>query len=1047
MKSPLNTIKLAFSNRPRYQKVAITCSVLYLLFIILLGLIVPFIAIKQAPKSLSTLLGRQVSIEAIKVNPFSFELSIENINIAEADSTSPFVHINHVSTDIMVWQSIFNLDISLDYLTIDGTNLALTRFNSLSAKETSSKTPYAFNFSDILTTIAQNTTQQPESNPPQDNNEQAINLNINTFSFTNATLNVRDDVTDTSLSYDNIKATLEQFSTAAQLNTSPESNKFSFTLDDNQTGKVALNGQIQLDPLVLNGQLDVNTLSATPYWNLVDSLFEATLTSADINLHAEFSLNQASKEQPIETTLANTRFSIEHINAKDSHRNIASIGLIALDGINVSTSQRELLIDELQTNNADFWLTVEPEKINLVKLFSPRLEQLADILGMNHNEDKATSSDKATENKTHSTTEASPWLVTLNKLTLSEYKIEATESVANKVENYWLLSGLTFSSEQIKSDLSVPINYQFGVDINNQSRFDSTGVFDANMVTLEADIDYNNVNLVKLQPYISPFMNITLESGLFHTKGHVSADAEDKLVYNGEASVIDLKIKDNLIKQPLLNWQAMTINELIFDKTAKSLSIDQILFDTLFSRLIISEDRSTNIADLIVTPKQSHEGQDAADKSPQESPDVATQITTATNAAEAETATESESFKLSINKIAFKDSSAFFADNSLTPNFASGIEQLNGEITQLSTNPDTRASVDLAGKIDKYAPVTLKGDLNPLLANPYLDLNLAFNKVELTSINPYSGTYAGYYIDKGQLSLALKYQLEDNQLVGSNHLVIDQLKLGKPTDSSLATSLPITLAIALLQDRHGVIDLGVDVDGDLDSPSFSIGSIVMTAITNVITKAITAPFSLLAGLVGGDEEMDKVSFEFGEAVINDEQQTTLSTLANALNDRPLLMLNVKGGVNLASDQQALQVKTLHAKLAEIAQLPIESLPADLSASNYPQQGALAEALVVLYQTELQLDPLLIQQTIKQENPEITQEDLQTRWYIALYNFTVNNQNITEAKLGDLAQQRAKAVKTYLVEQAMIEPSRIFLLESRVHMDQTDALATLTLDAN
>ncbi|MEZ9369106.1 DUF748 domain-containing protein [Shewanella sp. 10N.286.51.B2] len=1053
MKSSLKALTLAFKQRPRYQKIVIYTAMLYLIFVMILGLLIPFIATKQLPKSLSALLGRDVSIEAIKINPFSFELSVDNINIAEDDTANTFMHINHIATDIMVWKSLFNLDVSLDYLTIDGTDVALARFAS---SANGSNSAYQYNFSDIVTTLANNSID--EEVKPEPNDSDPISFNINNFTFANANIKITDAITDSALSYNEISILLKQFSTTALLDSSTNANQFSLKLDDNQTGKITLNGQVQLSPLIVNGQLDVNSLSVTPYWRLVDSLFEASLTSADIKLNSTFLITQKSPDTPIEVSLTNTDFALKNLTAKDANRNVASIGLLALNGITVSTAKRSIDINELQTNNADFWLTAAPENINFVNLFSPKLEQLEHILGTS--EPAANSTINAPKNantdviEPNSNTESEPqWLVTLNKLNLSDYKIEVTESVATELENYWLFSGLSLSTEQFKSDLSLPLSYQLGVDINNQSRIDSSGQFDAKNINLEAELDYQNASLAKLQPYISPFMNITLESGFFSTKGHISADTKDKLIYQGQASIIDLKIKDNLLKQPLLNWQAMTVSELKFDQHAKSLSIDEILFDTLFSRLIIAEDRSTNIADLVVSQVQPADSTIVTEAAPETAPaetalssnnEAKAQI----NAQVATSDTTEAAFNLSINRVAFKDSSAFFADNSLTPNFASGIEQLNGEITQLSSNPDTRASVDLAGKIDKYAPVTLKGDVNPLLANPYLDLNLAFNKVELTSVNPYSGTYAGYYIDKGQLSLALNYQLENNQLVGSNHLVIDQLQLGKPTDSSLATSLPITLAIALLQDRHGVIDLGVDVDGDLDSPSFSIGGIVMTAITNVITKAITAPFSLLAGLVGGDDdEMDKIAFDYGQFDITDKQQSTLTSLAKALNDRPLLKLNVRGDVDLVNDQQALQVQQLHQKLAQLAQIPAEELPADLSASQYPQQGPLTDTLIALYQSDLQLDPQLIKQAISEEHPQIDSVELQTRWHIALYNFTLNQQDISEDELGELAQQRANAVKTFLVEQAQIDPSRVFILESRVNTDKNAALATLSLDAN
>jgi len=196
---------------------------------------------------------------------------------------------------------------------------------------------------------------------------------------------------------------------------------------------------------------------------------------------------------------------------------------------------------------------------------------------------------------------------------------------------------------------------------------------------------------------------------------------------------------------------------------------------------MITEDKRTNIGELIRaeplgdnSAAQSQTKQSQANEAPQQT--AAKEKNTAKTAAD-------KAFKLDIGSIAIKSGSAYFADNSLTPNFASGIEGLEGKISHLSSTPGTKASVDIKGKIDKYAPVTLRGEVNPLLEKPYLDLDLVFKSVELTSVNPYSGTYAGYYIDKGQLSLALNYQLEDNQLKGDNHLVIDQLKLGKPSDS------------------------------------------------------------------------------------------------------------------------------------------------------------------------------------------------------------------------------------------------------------------------
>ena len=634
--------------------------------------------------------------------------------------------------------------------------------------------------------------------------------------------------------------------------------------------------------------------------------------------------------------------------------------------------------------------------------------------------------------------------MTLNKISIAEYLVDLGEGIASDNIILWQIGPIDISTGIVKSDLSTPIDYQLSAGINAQSLLTSVGQIDAVAQTVDADIDFSNMLLSRLQPYIAPYINMTIEDGMFSTKGRLHADAKDMLTYSGSANISQLHINDNVLKQPLLTWETMDINQLAFDRQQAKIDIDEINFDTLFSRLIISADRTTNISALINTTDTATPPKQVGVKPSNARATSADEAAVLSAGNESPATAKPAQMQLNINKIGFKDSSAFFADNSLTPNFASGIEMLNGQITNLSSNPETTASVDLTGKIDKYAPVTLKGDVNPLLAQPYLDLNLNFDKVELTSVNPYSGTYAGYYIDKGLLSLDLNYQLKNNALVGSNHVVIDQLKLGKPSNSSLATSLPVTLAVALLQDRNGVIDLGVDVSGDIDSPSFSFGSIIINALGNVITKVVTSPFSFLAGLVGDDEEMDRISFDYGLSTITLKQKTTLDKLAKALIDRPLLNLNIKGSVDLINDQQALAESQLHKKLAKTAGIKFKDFPKSLSASQFPATGPIADALYQLAEQELSQPPQDIKQTLKQQTPEITEAELITRWHIGLYNMLKNQQQSTRDDLGELAQQRAKAVKAYLIDQAGIDAGKVFVLESRINTAEDAAEASLEL---
>ncbi len=427
-------------------------------------------------------------------------------------------------------------------------------------------------------------------------------------------------------------------------------------------------------------------------------------------------------------------------------------------------------------------------------------------------------------------------------------------------------------------------------------------------------------------------------------------------------------------------------------------------------------------------------------------------VTGSDKRAQAKPAQSGTALAIQIGKIQIDKGSVNFSDYSLKPNFASGIEALQGSITHLSSKHGTTADVDLQGKIDRFSPITLKGKINPFLDPAYLDLHMKTEGVELTSVNPYSGTYLGYYIDKGLLSLDISYQLENNQLVGKNHVIIDQLTLGRQSDSNLATSLPVTLAIALLQDTHGVIDLGIGVSGDLNDPSFSIGGIVIKALINVVTKAVTSPFRLLADLVGSDDELDKVSFAAGLATLNSKEQDKLSKLASALQDRPKLTISIKGSVVPVEDSTVLAESQLKQKL--LAGSGLASLPEGLSASQFPQQGALVDALQNLFVTELKGDinaeQAKVQKTLTEKAKEgtvPTQEEINTVMHIEMYNRLVKAQKVTDDDLANLAQARARAVKYYLVEGKQISPERVFLMNSKTKLATGGSLALMTLNAN
>ncbi|QYX66343.1 DUF748 domain-containing protein [Shewanella putrefaciens] len=1102
MLTQLSQFKHTFFALPRYLRVLVYLTAVYLSYVCTLGLILPYAITTLAPEKLSALLGRPVTLGDIRINPFNFKVEIDQLAIKEKDE-KPFAGLAQVQFEVNFWQSVFNRAAVIENIHIQAPYAHIIRVEK--------KGKAGFNFDDILQTLNERSSASTETTPTEAS--APVRVLLSQFVLNAGQFNFDDQITHAQVNYPNINLKLSQLDTEylmsaslasvapaitakkTEANPTPNAqsasntgsgsqvmpiqhNHYAIQLSDDHAGEISLQGQFQLFPLKIAGDVHIAKLKLTPLWKFIDDQFKPALTDGEISAKTQYQVDLAENGE-LQITSSNGQFIVEKLNFNDQERSVVKLPIFALDGISMDLKQQQVHINKLHSDGLTVNAILNQDGLDLTSLFMPKSASastsaappVANSIVTNSIdaepidaksletkpadaksvETKAVESAQVTQveekpqqpiKQTPVTASTDTWFVQLDALNIENYDLNLSEQKLTVTPLQWRVYPLNFSTKTISSTLAEPIEYALQLSINDKGALSSQGQVDVSGEAIDADIQLDKLALIQFQPYLAPYVNIQLKSGLLSSAGKLTADAKGKAIYGGSVELDDLAIHDKLRNAPLVKWQKMNINQLDFDQQKNQIKIDHLAFNQPYAKVVIAKDRSTNISDLIVeAPIAASVTNSATTNSTPPAKQTATEPQMASKSATPE-------LSLDIQKISFSQGSAYFADNSLTPNFASGIELLEGNITHLSSTPGTKASVDIKGKIDKYAPVTLKGDINPLLDMPYLDLDLIFKSVELTSVNPYSGTYAGYYIDKGQLSLSLNYKLDQNKLKGNNHLVIDQLKLGKPSNSDLATSLPITLAIALLQDRNGVIDLGMEVSGDLDSPSFSVGSIIMTAITNVITKAVTAPFTFLAGLIGSDESLDKVSFAAGQFSLSKDEQKSLDKLASALLDRPMIKLSVEGEVDAINDSQAIAERIMKRKLAKLANIEFSALPNDLSPSQFPTQGPLADALVKLYEQEVKADPALIKDTVIAEAKDapLSDDEITTRWHIALYNLSVKAQNVNDGMLGNLAQERAKAVKAYLVDVKEIAPERIFLLESRVSLTQNVAQVSLTIDA-
>jgi hypothetical protein len=592
------------------------------------------------------------------------------------------------------------------------------------------------------------------------------------------------------------------------------------------------------------------------------------------------------------------------------------------------------------------------------------------------------------------------------------------------------LDPLRVTLENFHSDNSQPLQLAIDSGVNEGGRARISGPVSLAPVQATLQIEAEKIPLAGFQPYLSRFINIQLHSGVASTVGTLTypeAGQSSGLSYRGDVGVEDLNTTDNRFNREFLSWKQLAVKDLHFQQTANRIAIDSVDFDNLYGRLVIREDGTTNVAKLLVSAPET--GAPATAEAP------------------------SAPMAIMIKRVTVTDSAAYFADLTMTPDFRVGIFSLKGEFKGVDSGSGQPIVVDLRGQVDRYAPVTIAGSVNPFKATPTLDMKLAFKNLDMTTFTPYSGVYAGHRIKQGQLSVDLNYQLENDQIVGHNHIVMNQMELGERVASPRATDLPLRFALALLKDSKGVIDLGLEVRGNIKEPSFSVGGLVFTAFKNLIVKAVSAPFNLIAGLVGGGEDngpLDAIAFAPGSEQLDAREQAKLDQLAKALAARPQLRLEVTGNSLPGEDTQALAQRRLDDRLAaQFGPDGADGNPSWPGLSSAVASKDFRRKFYELYESttgeSAKTRRKIVDTALSDGGKKPTDTEIDSALHEHIQHELLAREAVPEKALTELASQRALAVKAYLADSGGLTPERVFLVSDGA-TGQPALSAKLTLNA-
>ncbi|MFJ2465765.1 DUF748 domain-containing protein [Pseudomonas sp. NPDC087615] len=958
----------------------------------LLGfLILPGIALRVANQQLANYATVPAHIQRIELNPFSLEVTLWGLGIGEPGKEQVGFERLYANLQLdSLWTKALHLsDIELDK----------PKTEILFAKDGKLNLLGLFNI--------------PASEPtPADPDAKPFPLRIERIKLADGYVHFEDTRPSEPIEflYDKLDFELKNLSTL------PEDNAdMTLVAAGPAGGQIDWKGNLSLIPFTSEGTLKVTDGQMKSFWPYVRDAVPLVLENGVVSLSTDYKLN-LSKET--ELLLNNVAVSIAPfaIKAPDG-RPLAKLERLDVSETTVDLAKQQVVVGKIRSQKLETWAALEADgQLDWQKLFASQPSKPAAQAAA---EPKATPA-AADSPKPESTAPSKPWQVLLKDVQLRNYQVHLADRSANPPVALDV-GPLNADLQDFDSLNGSPFKVKLDTGLGKQGKVMADGVVNLAPVTAQLNVKTRDIDLRVAQSYINPFIRLELRSGMLGSDLKVNLKSTEPLALSvtGRAQIDQLHTLDTLKTRDFLKWQQVVVEGLNYQH-GDSLSIDKVNLLQPYVRFMINDDRTTNIDDLLI-PQPADSGAKTAAAKP---------------------ASKDKPLGIHIGGIAINDGSANFADFSLTPNFATAVQQLNGQIGTIDSREAKPASVDIKGKVDRYAPVTIKGAVNPFDPMASLDIATSFKRVELTTLTPYSGKFAGYRIRKGRLNLDLHYMITKGQLKAENKVVVEQLQLGEKVDSPDAVSLPLKLAIALLKDVDGKISIELPVTGDLNNPQFSVMPIVWQTLRNLVVKAAAAPFKLIGGLVsgGGSQDLGTVSFAPGSSELNKDAEAALVKLSQALKERPALRLEIEGTAAKSSDGPLLAEQRLEREYQynyyKMLQRRGDKVPAQASLINVPdgEKGPLLEGI---YRTRLKTQP-------PAQWKDLGKEERTAKMREGVINFWSGS----DVLLRQLGQDRASSIKDYLVDKGQLADDRVYFIDANLGEAESDGrvVTQMHLDA-
>jgi uncharacterized protein involved in outer membrane biogenesis len=784
-------------------------------------------------------------------------------------------------------------------------------------------------------------------------------IDINLLAISDGQIDIADrrSSPERAISVDPIDIELENLSTLPN-----DEGRYEITASTGFAERIEWHGEVTLNPLAVSGRLSIDGIALQKLASLARLPPGLSAPEGSASLATHYRLTRADQRIDVTLDQLTARIAGLKLRGKDSAEPVLTLEAIEARDGKFDLHQRRIALGAIKLSGG---------ALNLVRRADGRLN-LQDLL-------QSPPAEPAAETGAKDGPAAAAWHYGIGRVALANFRAGLRDQSVSPAADL-VMQDIDITVDGIGDDLAAAWPVRASLRARDGGQLVAEGTVVAGEPLVDLRLKLTDLALKPVEPYLGAATTLKIADGRLGGEGRLLHNARGT-GYQGSFALRNLALTEGEHDNAFLRWKALSTRKLAV--STSRLAIADLVLDGLDTRLLIDADKSTNLSRIMRKPSGDVAASDAKPESP------------------------AKPYEVAIDRLRIVSGQLEFADNSLALPFGTHINNLRGSIDGLGTSRGKPGQIELDGEVDDYGLARAFGEVDLFKPTEFTDIKVTFRNVEMTRLTPYSATFAGRRIDSGKLSLDLEYKINKRQLAGENQVLIDTLTLGERVESPQAKDLPLDLAIAILQDSDGRIDLGLPVSGNLDDPEFSYGQIVWKAFINVIGKIVTSPFRALGSLFGGEEGMDGVVFEAGQANLTAPERQKLTRIAGALGKRPKLALGIHG-VFAEADRQALQDLQLRRALATRLDRPVddESDPGPM-ATDEPNVQAALESLFAERFGSAELAAL--REGFRQANPDRAAEAGKDKMMSRLAGLFREKRALSESELAQLKDTDLHAV--------------------------------------